>query len=155
LWSVAQFCQDTYLPIARTDKKARTVDVEHGLYQLWVEPRIGDKALLLVSPMDIERIKKKMLDAGRSPRTVQYALAVIRQIFNRALATGHFDGALPSAHVRAPSINNRRTRFLSHDEADLLLDEIKAHSQQLQISRQSRCTVAQELQKSSHCGGKT
>lgn len=129
--TVSQFYRDTYLPIARTDKKARTVDVEHGLYQLWIEPHIGDKALLLVSAMDIERIKKKMIDAGRSPRTIQYALAVIRQVFNKALATGHFEGTLPTAYVRAPSINNRRIRYLSHDEADRLLGELRTHSRQL------------------------
>lgn len=129
--TVSQFYTDTYLPIARADKGERTVVVEHGLYTSWIEPALGNLPVNQVSPLDVERVKKQMNDAGRSPRTIQYTLAVIRQIFNKAVHAGFFEGVIPTSRVRAPSINNRRTRFLSREEAYRLLDELGNHSRQL------------------------
>jgi len=37
----------------------------------------------------------------------------------------------PSKQVRRPKINNKRIRFLTHDEADSLLNKLKGHSIQL------------------------
>jgi len=68
--------------------------------------------------------------------TIKHCLVLVRQIFNRAKNWGMFDGENP---VRE-TINadrkflrmkdNRRLRFLSRDEADSLLKEIKTVSQQ-------------------------
>lgn len=65
---------------------------------------------------------------GKAPRTIQYALAVIRQVFNHAKRHSLFVGDNPVGKVKIPSEDNRRTRFLSHEEASLLLEEIKRRS---------------------------
>jgi len=101
---------------------------EQLVMRIWVQPVIGSKRLQEISMLDIERIKRNMLKAGRAVRTVQYAFAIIRQIFNYAKQRQIFDGESPTKGVKLPIIDNRRIRFLSPDEANSLLDELKRHS---------------------------
>jgi len=72
-----------------------------------------------------------MLDAGRSPGSIQYALAVVRQVFNYAIQNRLFDGRNPAdktGGVKRPKVDNRRTRFLTKEEAKDLLAELKKRS---------------------------
>ena len=66
-----------------------------------------------------------ILQAGLAPRTAQYAVAVISLLWNTAFAQEFVTGENPARRVRRPKIDNRRLRFLSKDEADALLAEIK------------------------------
>lgn len=111
---------------SNSDKKS--LHDEQTLIRLWVSPIIGSKHLPEITPFDIERIKRDLLKAGRSARTVQYTFAVIRQIYNYAKHRNIFDGESPTKQVKISLPDNRRVRFLSPDEADSLLDEIKKKS---------------------------
>jgi integrase len=101
---------------------------EITLMRLWVNPVIKGKRLQEITSFDIERIKRNMLKAGRAVRTVQYTFAVIRQLFNYSKRIGLFHGECPTKGVKIQKVDNRRMRFLSPDEANKLLDEIKKHS---------------------------
>ncbi len=72
-----------------------------------------------------------MKEAGKAPRTIEYALAVVRQAFNKAKAWGYFEGENPVSKVKKPRTDNRRQRFLSPSEAQALLEECKRRSQRL------------------------
>jgi integrase len=61
----------------------------------------------------------------KAPRSIQYALAVIRQVFNTARRHGVFMGDNPVSQVRSPKIDNRRLRFLTRKEAEILLSTLK------------------------------
>ena len=65
-----------------------------------------DKLLREISPFDLERIKKIMLDNGRSSCTVEYMLSVVRNSFNRVRDWGKFTGENPVSKVRKLKINN-------------------------------------------------
>ena len=127
----AEFFKDTYLPQAEQNKVTDSIRREKNLFHLWINPVIGDKPLRKIDILDLERIKKRMGDANRSARSVQYCLAVIRQVFNLARALGIYEGDNPVSKIKKPSVDNRRLRFLTREEADLLLDELKKRSQQL------------------------
>jgi integrase len=58
-------------------------------------------------------------------------LVLVRQIFNKAIAWGMWDGENPIKKVKLPRLNNRRERFLSQKEAKLLLEELQKVSPQL------------------------
>ena len=62
---------------------------------------------------------------GKSPRTVQYIFATIRQIWNMARRDGLVMGDSPTKQVKIPKFDNRRIRFLSHEEADTLLENLQ------------------------------
>ena len=72
-----------------------------------------------------------MLDAGKAPRTVKYAFDVINQVWNLARRSGIINEDSPTKIVKPPKFDNRRQRFLTHDEAERLLVNLETRSQQL------------------------
>ncbi len=123
-----QFVREKYLPYA---KEKKSYSREETLFRLWILPVIGKKSLHNISPFDIEKIKKEMAKSDKSPRTIEYALAVIRQAFNKAIEWGVYNGINPATKVKRPKKDNRRVRFLTREEAEKLLDTLKKHSTQV------------------------
>jgi hypothetical protein len=89
-----------YAPQAEAGKSEKSWSREDQFYRLWIKPAIGKMPLQKIAPLHLERIKKNMAEAppairgrkregqkppkgepGRSPRTIHYCLAVIRQVF--------------------------------------------------------------------------
>ncbi len=120
-----EFVKEKYLPYA---KEKKSYDREEGLLRLWILPIIGKKPLHNISPFDIEQVKKEMMNRDKSPRTIEYALAVIRQAFNKAIEWGFYSGVNPATKVKKPKKDNRRVRFFTREEAEKLLNEIKKRS---------------------------
>ena len=85
---------------------------------------------------DIERIKKALDKKALSPATVKHCVVLIRQIFNYAITRKLFSGKNPvSETLKAhkgfvKNKSDKRTRFLSQEEAKQLLNEIKKSSLQ-------------------------
>ncbi|MFP4473994.1 MAG: tyrosine-type recombinase/integrase [Desulfatibacillaceae bacterium] len=118
-----------YLPWSQANKRnARSWQREEALHRLWLAPVFGDMAMRDVAPIHLEKVKQRMLKAGRSPRSVQYAVATVRQVFNFATRNSLYAGDNPATKVKAPKIDNRRFRFLTTDEASRLLVELKHRS---------------------------
>ena len=123
---------EKYFPqVSHNRKSLRSVEREAELYHNWIAPVIGTRPIREVMPLHLEMIKKNMITAGRSARTVQYCLAITRQIFNYALRNNLFSGKNPAGRdggVPRPKFDNRRTRFLSRQEAAELLAELAKRS---------------------------
>ncbi len=120
---------ERYFPLAKGNKAPRSWKKEEQCFRLWIAPVIGSKPLKDVAPIHVERIKRNLLDKGRAPRSAEYVLAVIRQLFNFARDHEIFTGANPTAKVVKPKADNRRTRFLTPEEADKLLAALAERSQ--------------------------
>jgi integrase len=118
-----------YIEIAKQNKKATTCNSEKGLYKNWLQPAIGDKPLLKISQIDLERLNAKMQTSKRSPRTREYALALIRQIFNFANKYKNMNVSSPINDFRKIKINNARDRALTILETNSLLEKLRAKSQ--------------------------
>ena len=123
------FFEDTYLPQAKADKKERSVTREEGLFKVWISPVLGHLPMKDIAPFHLEKLKARHGRHGeQSPRSIEYALSVVRQIFNTAKRLGSFDGENPTAKVKFPKPDNGRMRFLTHKEADKLLEALKGKS---------------------------
>jgi len=127
--TVKDFFESSYLPQARADKKLKSVAREESLFRLWIAPVIGKMPMKDVAPFHVEKIKRNMAAADLSPRSIEYCLSVVRQIFNTARRFDAFTGENPTAKVKFPKPDNARMRFLTHAEADLLLRALKEKSQ--------------------------
>jgi integrase len=125
------FWRDTYLPIAEANKKKTSVKTERLYYQKWLKEVIGGLPFSDLSPFHLERVKRDLLDAKRAPRTVQYTLAIVRQVWNAAKAHGLTSGDSPTKSVKVPKFDNRRLRFLTHEEAEKVLEAVKKKSEQV------------------------
>ena len=120
-----------YLDLAKATKKKHTIYQEQSNIKKWVMPVIGKKSLIDICTLDLERIKKNILDAGRAPRTAQYTLAMIRQIFNFAIENDFLKGKNPAKKVKKLKFDNQRLRFLTVAESETLLTALKAKSKDL------------------------
>jgi len=108
---------------ARANKRARD-DISR--YNNHIKDRFRNKRLNEISSFDLERFKSELLKEGLAPATVKHCLVVIRQVYNKAMAWSLYKGENPVKGVKMPVVMNRRTRFLSYDEATKLLEALKA-----------------------------
>jgi integrase len=132
-----------YVEWAKENKKSGKDD--ESRYSHHLGPEFDAKRLDEISPLDIERFKSKAgkdgrvaraddkgrkatLEPGLSPQTIKHCLALLRQIFNKAMAWGEYQGPNPVKDVKLPTVKNGRERFLSYEEAEALLSELAATS---------------------------
>lgn len=124
-----ELLENHYLPWSRENKKRFAGDFH--LYRNWLKPRLAKKTLKSIAPLDLERLKKDMRDAGKAEATVRHALGLVRQAFNKAVVWRLWQGENPCRGVAFPSPNNARQRFLSQEEASLLLTALRQRSLQV------------------------
>jgi integrase len=93
-------------------------------YEVHLKGHLGEKWLNEISSFDLERLKADLLKKGLSPATVRHCLVLVRQIFNKAVTWGKYQGLNPVKGVKLPTLQNQRTRFLSHEEASRLLGHL-------------------------------
>jgi integrase len=129
--SFASYFTDSYFPVAKANKDWESARREESLFNLWINTVIGKMPFKDIRPFHIEKIKKSMSDAKKAPRSIQYALAVIRQVFNHAKRNRVHVVESPTIMVSKPKINNKRERWLTNAEADNLLEKLPARSQQV------------------------
>ncbi len=128
------FTERYYPQVQHNRRSQRSIKREEDLFRLWINPVIGNRPIREVMPLHLERIKKSMAKAGRAARTIQYCLAVVRQVFNYASMNNLFVGKNPAGAtggVPRPKVDNRRTRFLTREEAVDLLQELAKRSKSL------------------------
>ncbi len=104
--------------------KSRAGRDDVSLYSNCLKESLAEKRLNEISAFDLERLKTSLLKKKYSPATVKHCLVLIRQIYNKALAWGLYQGGNPVRGVKMPSIQNQRTRFLTREEAEKLLQEL-------------------------------
>lgn len=127
----SEFFETEYMPIATRNKKRHTCRTEHGHFIYWLRPVLGNLTFKQIKPFHLEKIKKNMLKAGRSPRTIQNCFATFRQTWNAARLQDLTNENTPTRKVTIPKFDNKRTRYLNRDEAETLLIELRRRSVQL------------------------
>jgi integrase len=119
------YFKEIFSPEFKVGRKKDTARKALEHFQNWLEPVIGNIPLKDVKPFTLEKIKKNILDAGKSPRTLQYVLATFRQAWNTARRDGLVTGETPTRAIKKIKFDNRRVRFLNHKEADTLLSALQ------------------------------
>ena len=126
--TLAEFWEQTYLPKAKLNKSRHSVAAETMFRRRWLAP-LADSPLSDIKPVHLERLLlAPMLAAGKSPRTIQYALATFSMVWNAARELNIVRGESPSTKVKRPRQDNLRDRFLTKTEAVKLLAALKERS---------------------------
>ena len=130
-----------YIEWAKAEKNSFKDD--ESRYLNHIQPALGGVPIKDISMIHLEKLKRDLQSKkGRhgkklSNATIKHCLVLIRQIFNRAISWGMYEGTNPVTTTARENkkflkaTDNKRVRFLSREEADLLLDELKGRSQQL------------------------
>jgi len=111
--------------------KPHSASSDINRYNCYLRDRFAYKRLNEITSFDLERMKSELLKQGLSPATTKHALVLSRQIVNKSIAWGMYKGENPIKGVKMPVIQNQRERFLSYEEANRLLSELKKTSSQL------------------------
>jgi len=113
------------------NNKARKGREEEYKYKKYLAGFLDNLRISEIKPYDLENIKSKLQNSGLSDTTVKHYLVLIREIINKAILWGLFKGDNPIKGVKMPILHNQRERFLSFEEAKILLDELRNKSHQL------------------------
>ena len=100
-------------------------------YKNHIESLFANTPLSKIDVLDLERLKSKIINQGRAPATAKHILVLIRQLINKAILWGMWTGENPVKKVKLPKLNNSRVRFLSYEEAHILLRELEKASVQI------------------------
>lgn len=121
--TLSSVANDYLAGLNESTKKANT-----SRWNNHIQPVFGDTPLRKISPLDLERFKRDLQKKNLSPKTIHHCLTIIRTIFRKASSWGYFTGPIPTSKIDFPKINNKRLRFLSHSEADALLNNLATRS---------------------------
>lgn len=125
----SELFEEYYQPHIQNKDKKSTYDREVHLYKKWLKPILGGVKLNLISRISLIRLLQPMEKKCLSNRTKNYAIALTRQVFNFAIRNELFAGDNPAARFNElKKEDNRRMKFLSEEELNNLLDELKKHS---------------------------
>lgn len=104
----------------RTDPN-KALQVDDSRFNKYLKDSIGDKEPKDILPLDVDRIRVKLLKT-KSPQTVKHILALLKRScnfgFNKMLCPG-----LPF-RIEMPHVDNKKTEDLSEDELHRLLEAI-------------------------------
>lgn len=103
---------------------------DQSRYERHLGPRFADTPLSSITALDLERLKTDLMRAGQSPQSVKHALAQIRRVYRKMIAWEQWFGRVPTDKVDMPEFDNKRHRWLTPEEADQLLTELKRRSVQ-------------------------
>jgi integrase len=125
--TVAEFWQTIYWP-AQAHKASGSLSAEHALWTKWIKPAIGILPITSLTAADLEKIKSAMLNAEKASASIKYAFAVVSQLWNFAQKNEIVTGLCPTKYVALPKKDNRRQRYLTHEESHKLLNALAQRS---------------------------
>lgn len=119
---------ENYLKWSSENKSRAGID-DKSRYQNHLKARFDNKRLDEILPLDLERLKSEMGKTKISPKTISHCLALLRAMYNKAIEWNIYHGENPVKKIKMPTLQNARDRFLSMEEAETLLKELKRNPQ--------------------------
>lgn len=126
--TIGEYFKTRYLPLQINNGK-KSAYKEEQLFRLHIAPVLAKFTFNDAMPLHIEKIGHSMKNKGKSPTTINYTYAVVRQMWNLANVDGITDRQHPTKQIKKPKLNNKRERFITREEEALLLDALKERSE--------------------------
>ena len=117
-----------YFPHFQKIRRKSTNDRELILFNKWIDPYLGSFPLEKISRISLIRLRDEIAQKGLSARSQNYAISLIRQIFNYAEKYDLYNGKNPATNFEFIKTDNARTEFFSTTQQGMLLDELKKRS---------------------------
>ena len=101
-------------------KRLGTIVGESGHAKFWTR-ELGSHRLHVITPGQINRALDKRAGEGKAPRTLNYALTTLRNIYAEAIADGLVDSS-PCQNVKWRKVDKKERRLVTAEEFDRLGD---------------------------------
>jgi hypothetical protein len=122
--TLAQFNEERYLPYIKGYKKSWVGD--EGNFRNHILPRFGSKHLDEITHQQVVEFHQQVLAKGLAKATCNRLLILLRYMFNLAIKW-ETPGIIknPTAGFPLMPEDNRRERFLTTEEAQILYEKLK------------------------------
>ncbi len=97
-------------------------------YEAHLAPALANLPLSAITAAEIDAVKNRLLAEGKAPATVRHVVGLVGRVYNLMIKWGEYQGGNPAALTAVPRADNRRSRYLTRDEAEALLNELKRRS---------------------------
>ena len=95
---------------------------DQNRYENYIKEPFGGKEPKELLPLDVDRLRLKMLKAGKSPQTVKLVLALLRRLANFGAKKRLCEGL--RFIIEMPQVNNIKTEDLTAEQLDALMRAI-------------------------------
>lgn len=112
-----------FLEWSETNKRSFADDKQR--WEKYLQPVIGHLQSFEATPQHFERVKRRMIQEELAASTIRNVLTLASGIWRRCRDWGLVHGDSPTVKVSAPRINNQRVRFLSPQEVEVFLAELR------------------------------
>jgi len=119
---------DKYLTWAE-DNLSEGGKYEQNRYDLHLKDFFSGKRLNEITGFDLERFKQALKQKGLADASVKHCLVLFRSIWNKTVSWGLYEGPSPLKSIKMPVPQNQRERWLTTEEANKLLNELKRNHQ--------------------------
>ncbi len=120
---------ELYKSLVLGSLKSKNQKTEIGRWKYHIEPILGKKPLEDLTSLDYLELRRSVEEKGLSPQTVKHCLSLLRRVLLRSYEWGIMMKEPPPFKNTLPKFDNRRMRFLSREEAILLLKTIQEKEQ--------------------------
>jgi integrase len=124
--TVKQFLERWLEDVVKQRNKPRTHESYMQMVNQHITPSIGTVQLAALRPDHIQSLLNTLAKSGKSPRTIQYARAIVRKALNQAIKWRYisFNAA---AVVEGPRVDQHQAKPLTKEEARQFIDSLKGH----------------------------
>lgn len=91
-----------------------------------IEKYFEDCHLKTITTLKVIEFKKHLFSSKLSPQSVRHCLSLLQRTIHKSQILDLYKGKIP--YFEMPKFDNKRSRFLSHDEAMQLLETLKNKS---------------------------
>lgn len=127
--TLAQYFEQEYAPVARTQKKASSWGKEEQHFRSWIGPLLGKQCVADIDLPHWDDLVKSLSAAGLSVRTKEYVTGTLRRILKFAYERRVVSNPPPSGKrigCTGPGNSNRRTRVITPAEETAILDALES-----------------------------
>jgi integrase len=104
----------------------RAIAIKRQQLEAWLVPFFGEKPLASLNRFDLERFRRHVLEAGRTPAMTNRFMSTISHLFHKAVEWGWLE-KLPCKVTKCRE-DNVRTRYLDQSEIARLLEAARQDS---------------------------
>lgn len=102
---------------------------DRNRYKRYLKEKFEDRPLKDIAVLDLEEFKSSLIKKGLAAATIRLVMGDIRRVYNKMEEWELYSGPMPANKVKTPKVDNARSRFLTPDEAQTLLQAVKKRSQ--------------------------
>jgi len=97
-----------------------------GRYENHIAPKFKKVPLTQIKAIDLEDFKKELLvHKGLAPKTAKHVLCLIGAVYHKMIKWDLYQGTIPTSNLAMPKVDNERLRFLTKEEANDILNNLK------------------------------